>query len=337
MSHAAGTFDPERTAVEARPAAAPPDGAESDGPLGRLRARLTLVEAAMRDFVASLKLPDNLDAAIRHALLAGGKRLRPALAVCASEAVGGVVERALPAAAAVEMVHAFSLVHDDLPALDNDDLRRGMPTVHKAHGEAMAILAGDGLMSLAFQILGAGHGDAALAGLLTHELAVGTTNMIVGQVLDTLGGFPRALDSRGGNAAKLRLVHVNKTGALIRASCRMGAIAGLWPRLTRDGKVEELASSGELRAITDYAEAIGLMFQIVDDLLDVEQTAEHTGKRVSKDAEAGKLTYPGVLGVEASRAEIARLHRAAQSALAPLGPQAAMLGSLCDYMAVRTR
>lgn len=318
---------------------------ESSGPMELLAGRLQRVEALMRDFVTSLGLPANLDAAIRHALLAGGKRLRPALAICSCEAVGGTVEEALPAAAALEMVHAFSLVHDDLPALDNDDLRRGMPTVHVAHGEAMAILAGDGLMSLAFQLIAEKSGDAALAGLLMHELAVGNTNMIVGQVLDTLGGFPREMEERRDDLGKLKMVHRNKTGALIRASCRMGAIAALWRKSGGGGGgggAEKLLKSSELKAVTTYGESIGLMFQIVDDLLDVEQTAEHTGKRVSKDSEAGKLTYPGVLGVERSREEIDRLRAEALAAVRPLGAGggaggAEMLVSLCDFLAVRTK
>lgn len=320
---------------------------ESSGPMELLAGRLQRVEALMRDFVTSLGLPANLDAAIRHALLAGGKRLRPALAICSCEAVGGTVEEALPAAAALEMVHAFSLVHDDLPALDNDDLRRGMPTVHVAHGEAMAILAGDGLMSLAFQLIAEKSGDAALAGLLMHELAVGNTNMIVGQVLDTLGGFPREMEERRDDLGKLKMVHRNKTGALIRASCRMGAIAALWRKSGGGGGgggAEKLLKSSELKAVTTYGESIGLMFQIVDDLLDVEQTAEHTGKRVSKDSEAGKLTYPGVLGVERSRGEIDRLRAEALAAIRPLAAGsgggtggAEMLVSLCDFLAVRTK
>ncbi len=321
-------------------ASIPSRAVESSGPMELLAGRLQRVEALMRDFVSSLGLPGNLDAAIRHALLAGGKRLRPALAICSCEAVGGTVEEALPAAAALEMIHAFSLVHDDLPALDNDDLRRGMPTVHVAHGEAMAILAGDGLMSLAFQLIAEKSGDAALSGLLMHELAVGNTNMIVGQVLDTLGGFPRELEERRDDLGKLKMVHRNKTGALIRASCRMGAIAALWRKNGGgggSGGSEKLLKSSELKAVTVYGESIGLMFQIVDDLLDVEQTAEHTGKRVSKDSEAGKLTYPGVLGVERSRGEIDRLRAEALAAVRPLGGGADLLVGLCDFLAVRTK
>lgn len=281
------------------------------------------VERFMRSFVQEAGLPGNLRSAIEYALLSPGKRLRPVLAANAAAAVGGSVESCLPAAAAVEMIHAFSLVHDDLPALDNDDLRRGRPTLHVAHGEAMAILAGDGLMSLAFQVLAA-KCPPALAGVLTAELAVGNTAMIAGQVLDTLGGFDQSLTA----VQKLELIHRNKTGALIRAACRMGALSIIGPAPDSDPR---------LVAVTRYAEAIGLMFQVVDDLLDVEQTSDHTGKRTGKDIDAGKLTYPGVLGVEASRREVQRLQQAASDALAPLGPAADGLRQISAYLAIRTK
>lgn len=278
----------------------------------------------MADWLAGRGLPRGLHDATAYALLGGGKRLRPMLALHAAAAVGAPLDAALPAAAAVEMIHAFSLVHDDLPALDNDDLRRGRPTVHKAYGEAMAILVGDGLMSMAFQLMCEKH-DAATAGRLCKELAEGSTAMIAGQVLDTLGGFEPGLTDR----QKLEQVHHNKTGALIRASCRMGAIAGL--------ASIRVGSDGPLEKITSYAEAIGLMFQIVDDLIDVQQSAEHTGKRTGKDESAGKLTYPGVLGIEASTREVDRLRLEALAALAPFGRNAAALTDLCNYLAVRTK
>jgi geranylgeranyl diphosphate synthase type II len=222
------------------------------------------------------------------------------------------------------MIHAFSLVHDDLPALDNDDTRRGRPTAHKAFGEAMAILAGDGLMSVAFQVLTDKCADPSVAGLLAAELAVGTTNMIAGQVYDTLGGFPPGLDAPG----RLERVHRNKTGALIRAACRMGAISG------RSGRAQD---ARQLAAITRYGDAVGLMFQIVDDLVDEEQTPEHAGKRTAKDRDAGKLTYPTVHGAAASRTEVERLRREAQNAISIFGPAGAPLAELCEFLAVRTR
>lgn len=289
-----------------------------------LSAPVADVERAMDHALASLDLPASLLDATRYALLGGGKRLRPMLTLHACAAVGGRFEQARLAAAAVEMVHAFSLVHDDLPALDNDDLRRGHPTLHVARGEAMAILAGDGLMSIAFQTLASGAYPDGLAGLLCRELAEGTTRMIAGQVYDTLGGFPDGLSSR----EALDLIHRNKTGALIRASCRMGALCAVW-----HGGVED---ANALRAITVYGDAVGLMFQIVDDLLDVEQSAEHTGKRTSKDLDAGKRTFPGIVGADASRREIVQLRSHASNAIEQFGDRARGLRELCDYLAVRT-
>ncbi len=279
------------------------------------------------DSLSSMGLPTSLLDASRYAVLAGGKRLRPLLALHSCAAVGGDLARAFHAGAAVEMIHAFSLVHDDLPPLDNDDLRRGRPTLHIAKGEAMAILAGDGLMSIAFGTLASGAYHPALAGLLCRELAEGTTRMIAGQVLDTLGGFAPNLTPR----AQLDAIHRNKTGALIRASCRMGALCGLW----REG-MPDPSESESMRAITAFGEGIGLMFQIVDDLMDVEQSAEHIGKRARKDIEAGKRTFPGIVGVDASRREIQRLHAEAVDSLNTLGDPAVGLRDLCDYLSDRT-
>lgn len=296
-----------------------------------MSAPIPRIEAFISSYLDSLKLPSNLDAATRYALFGPGKRARPVLVVHCFNAASGSgtrVERCLPAAASVEMIHAFSLVHDDLPALDNDDLRRGRPTTHVAHGHAMAILAGDLLNTLAFQVLAERCDDAGLAGALSAEIGRGTTAMIVGQVLDSLGGLPDGLT----DLQRLELIHRNKTGALIRASCRMGAICALWSG-------GAITSTAKLDALTRYGEAIGLMFQIVDDLLDVEQTAEHTGKATGKDAALGKVTYPGIVGVEASRREITRLQRVAHEAIAAVGTGsgAEALLELCDYLAVRTR
>jgi geranylgeranyl diphosphate synthase type II len=287
---------------------------------GWVNESLLMVERFMDHWLRDQALPENLRDATAYALLGGGKRLRPMLALRCCVAVGGAEEQALGVAASVEMIHAFSLVHDDLPALDNDELRRGIPTVHKKFGEAMAILVGDGLMSMAFQVL-CDQYESGLAGRLCRELAVGSTAMIAGQVLDTLGGFEAGL----GDIQRLERVHHNKTGALIKASCRMGAMA------------IGTTDSAALEAVTRYGEAVGLMFQIVDDLLDVQQTAEHAGKRTGKDSEAGKLTYPGVIGVEAARSEVARLLDEARTAIEPFGKKAAGLSDLCEYLAVRTK
>lgn len=279
------------------------------------------VDAALDRFVGSSELPDNLRGAIRYALLGGGKRLRPVLAWRCAEAVGGHGEDSLPAGVAVELIHAFSLVHDDLPALDNDDLRRGRPTLHRHAGEAMAILAGDAMLTLASDAIGRaeGLGDGLRLALI-RELGEGTRAMIAGQVYDTLGGMPEGMDDR----ARLELIHRNKTGALIRSACRMGAMLGG-------------AGTAELVAITRFAEDLGLIFQIVDDLLDVTASPDALGKATGKDAEAGKLTYPMVLGIEGTRREIERVQADAEAALAPLGPAADPLLELSRSMARRDR
>ncbi len=282
------------------------------------------VESFMEEYLRGVELPESLREACAYALLGGGKRLRPILACHSARALGGSAEAALPGAAAIEMIHAFSLVHDDLPALDDDDLRRGRPTAHKQFGEAMAILAGDALMSLSFQIIVDSYEDAALAGLITREVALGTTRMIGGQVWDTLGGFSDTL----GDLERVELIHKNKTGALICAACRTGALSVI-------GAGGERQS--DLDSISCYGECVGLMFQIVDDLLDVEQSAEHTGKRTSKDSEAGKLTYPGVLGVERSRQAIEELRHKALESLEGFGANGKGLAEICDFLAVRTR
>jgi geranylgeranyl pyrophosphate synthase len=278
---------------------------------------LAEVEAALAGTLDAHELAPRLREAMRYAALGGGKRVRPMLVLRACEAVGGRRADAMPAAVALEFVHCFSLVHDDLPALDNDDLRRGRPTAHKAHGEALAILAGDGLLSVAVEVaLDSPRRGAEVA----RELAAATTGMITGQVYDTLGGFPGSPDA----ATRLRLIHDHKTGALLRAACRMGAIAGN-------------ASDADLAALTEYGRAMGLMFQVVDDILDETQSTEHLGKASGKDRDAGKLTYPGVFGVEESRRHVERLLAESLAAVAPLGEAAAPLADLARNLATRTR
>jgi geranylgeranyl diphosphate synthase type II len=285
-------------------------------------ASLPEIERELERYTAGLAVPENLRAAIRYALLGGGKRLRPVLAWACCVAVGGRGPESLPAGAAVELVHAFSLVHDDLPSMDDDDLRRGKPTLHIHAGEAMAVLAGDAMLALAFGLIVERTADPALAAALVRELSAATTGMIAGQVYDTLGGLPSGLSER----QRLELIHRNKTGALIRAACRMGAMSVLGP-----------GPDKRLDAITRFGELAGLVFQIVDDLLDVESTPEQTGKRTRKDADAGKLTYPRVIGAAASRKEIGRLTAEANESLRILGPAAAPLADLCTHLAARTR
>ncbi len=285
------------------------------------RAAAREVAVYLEGWLGARPLPENLHAAIHHVLLGGGKRVRPFLTLCACEAVGGRREEAMAPAAAMEMVHTFSLVHDDLPAMDDAELRRGRPTLHVRDGEAMAVLAGDALFGLAFELLTDRVSEPALAGRLCRELATASNDMIAGQVYDTLPDFAASVAPM----ERLETIHRNKTGALIRCACRMGAMCG--------GADQEA-----LAAVTTYAEAVGLMFQVVDDILDVTQSADHLGKDANHDVEQGKLTYPALLGLEASRAEVARLHRVATDALAPLaGAEAAGLRELCDWLAVRTR
>jgi len=291
----------------------------------RVQSRVTelaaLVDAELGEVIDAACQSTPMREAARYAVLGGGKRLRPVLAIMCARACGGDEKLALPAAAAVELVHAFSLIHDDLPCMDDDDLRRGRPTLHVYAGEAAALLAGDSMLNAAYWTLVRRVGDGALSASLIGELADASARMIDGQTLDSLGGFDAEV---AGDERRLRLIHRWKTGALIRAACRMGAISAR-------------ASNAEMDVITGYAEAVGLMFQVVDDLIDVEQSTEQAGKRTGKDAQAGKLTFPGVLGVEASREEVARLLDASLSAIEPIGEAAGDLADLARVLAGRTR
>lgn len=278
---------------------------------------LARLELALVEALATEELPENLRAACMHAVLAGGKRLRPVLVVESALAAGGSIEDALPAAVGIEFVHAFSLVHDDLPALDNDSMRRGKPTCHVAFGEAMAILAGDCLLTLAPRAASrTRHNGSAIA----SELMAGTLRMIVGQVHDTLGGFPDGLSDR----ERVELVHRNKTGALLESACRMGALAGG-------------AEASLVGRLASFGRSIGLMFQIVDDLIDATQSAEHAGKATGKDRNAGKLTYPEIHGIPGCRREIERLRLESLATLEPLGERGRRLAALVGFLSDRTR
>ena len=257
---------------------------------------------------------------MRYAVLGGGKRLRPVLVYTTGEALGAQMDTLDASAAAVEIIHAYSLVHDDLPAMDNDEMRRGRPTCHVAFGEAMAILAGDALQALAFEILA---GDTKheprrhVEMLRTLAAACGSLGMAGGQALDlaAVGASlsPDALDR----------MHEHKTGALIRASVRLGALAA--------GRTE----AATLAALDEYGHAIGLAFQIRDDILDVEGDSDVIGKTAGKDAAQSKPTYPAILGMQASRARLMQLTHAAIAALAPLGGRASNLVELARYVAER--
>jgi len=266
--------------------------------------------------------PQDLHRAMRYAVLGGGKRLRPILVYATGNALGAVPERLDAPAAAVEIIHAYSLVHDDLPAMDDDALRRGRPTCHVAFGEATAILAGDALQALAFDVLA---GDATLAdapALLVEMLRVlaaacGSHGMAGGQALD-LAAVGRVLD-----AAELERMHVHKTGALIRASVRLGALA----TGCRDENL--------LAALEIYGHCIGLAFQIRDDILDVEGSSATLGKTAGKDAADAKPTYPSILGMQGSRARLAELTKAAIDSVQPLGARMHELVALARYVAER--
>jgi geranylgeranyl diphosphate synthase type II len=280
---------------------------------------LTAVEAALQRLIQDRGLAPRLDEAVRYACLDGGKRVRPLLAIRCGMATGeGELERLLPAAVAFECIHAFSLVHDDLPALDNDDLRRGRPTTHKAFGEALAILAGDALQSVAIECA---LSSPRQAQRVAAEVARACTDMISGQVLDTLGGFPADCTDP---MEQLRLIHRNKTGALIRGACRCGAIAA--------GAPETM-----VERVSQFGDRMGLMFQVVDDILDETQTTQTLGKSAGKDKAQGKRTYPALMGLEASRGVVRQLHEQAVALLEPLGDPAEPLRTMVEQLATRTR
>lgn len=295
-----------------------PGDAAPFAPLPRIEARLAAFLSPARH-----ERPQILKEAMQYASLQGGKRLRPLLAWHACVAAGSPGEDSLPAGCAIELVHAFSLVHDDLPALDNDDLRRGKPTLHKHAGEAMAILAGDQLMMEAIEcLLSEGNHPPHRRLRMVRELVTATSRMVSGQVYDTLGGLPEGLS----DSERVRKIHSNKTGALITAACRMG---GLSAGAGEDGSTMD--------SLTTYGECVGLIFQIVDDIIDVTQTSEHTGKRTGKDASAGKITYPAMLGMEGSLAEVDRLKEQALGAVSVFGDEGAGLVALCEAMCSRTK
>lgn len=278
---------------------------------------LGIIEAGLQAAIESRNLAPALDEATRYALLGGGKRLRPTLTLQSCVAAGGSPPDALPAAVSLECVHAFSLVHDDLPALDNDDLRRGRAAVHRAFSESNAILAGDSLLCIAAEVVLESPRNTTL---IAKEVLEATRLMIDGQSYDTDGTFRADLTDE---EARLRLIHRLKTGALIRAACRCGGLAAD-------------ADPVVLDRLDRFGAALGLMFQIVDDVLDETQTTAHLGKAGGKDRAAGKRTFPAILGLDASRAEIARLARVARDELSSMGPSADPLRELVDFLAFRT-
>jgi geranylgeranyl diphosphate synthase type II len=264
--------------------------------------------------------PRELAQAIRHSLLAPGKRLRPMLVLMACQACGCDHEPALPAACAVEMVHTYSLIHDDLPAMDDDDMRRGLPSCHAKFGEATAILAGDALLAQAFEVIATGIKPPDVAARCCGELAkaAGACNLVGGQEDDLKAEFA----DLGIN--ELERIHRRKTGAMFRVSLRLGGIVGE-------------ASETQLAGLDTYGQRLGLAFQIVDDLLDLNGNEAALGKRTGKDSHHGKLTFPAVLGVDASRQRAEQLVGEACEALGPFGSQAAALEALARFVLERDR
>ena len=287
---------------------------------GWMRAQLARVEDALSRWVCP-DAPAGLGEAMRYAVLDGGKRLRPLLVLAACEAVGANAQAALRAACAVELIHAYSLVHDDMPCMDNDVMRRGKPTVHVRFGEARALLAGDALQALAFELLTPEEGvPPAMQARLCRELAraAGADGMAGGQAIDLASvGLQLSED-------QLRQMHRLKTGALLQASVVMGAVCGQTPE-------------GTLRALSDYGAAMGLAFQVVDDVLDVTQDSATLGKTAGKDAASDKPTYVSLMGLEAARAHAEALRAQALAALAASGlTDTRALAALADMVVRRS-
>jgi geranylgeranyl diphosphate synthase, type II len=286
-----------------------------------LHEQCRVVDAALDRWVPQeSEPPQNIHKAMRYSLFAGGKRIRPVLCLSAASAVAESLQGIEDAACTLEMIHTYSLIHDDLPALDNDDLRRGRPTCHVVFGEAMAILAGDALLTLAFQVLARAAMPANRRVELVQELATAS-----GTVRGMIGGQVHDIEGEGQPATPelLESIHRAKTGALLRASVRMGAICG--------GASEE-----QYNALSRYGEHVGLAFQIIDDVLDVEQPSEALGKTAGKDAAQGKITFPAVYGLDQSKAmadvELSRAHEC----LAMFGDRAHWLHELADLAVHRT-
>jgi geranylgeranyl diphosphate synthase type II len=282
-----------------------------------LESRQKLVDEALDDCLpAANTKPKTIHKAMRYSVFAGGKRLRPILCLAAAECCGGSAATAMPLACAVECIHTYSLIHDDLPCMDNDDLRRGMPTSHKVFGEGIAVLAGDALLTLGFEVASqVAESPRHSLREVIRELAVacGSRNLIAGQVID--------LESEGRKVSLplLRFIHESKTAALLRSSIRLGAMsANATPR--------------DLEHLSNFGRALGLAFQVIDDILDVTQTSEKLGKSAGKDLADEKATFPAVVGLEKSRKAAKQLTEQAHLALRPIGRRAETLHSLAEHL-----
>ncbi|MFZ4681472.1 MAG: polyprenyl synthetase family protein [Terrimicrobiaceae bacterium] len=279
----------------------------------------TVDDALNRMLPKATVKPATIHRAMRYSLFAGGKRLRPIACLAAAEACGGTIDNALPAACAVECIHTYSLIHDDLPCMDDDDFRRGRPTSHKVFGEGIAVLAGDALLTQAFEILATARETSRykIRDLL-RELsgAAGSRQLIAGQVADL------EAEGKKSTRAELRFIHDRKTAAMIIASLRLGAMSAN-------------ASATKLTALTRFGKNLGLAFQVIDDILDITQTSEKLGKSAGKDLAAQKTTYPALIGLEAARREARSLTKAAHQSLSPLGSKASQLHAIADHLLVR--
>ena len=287
-----------------------------------LDARSAEVNAALDRFLPKEKTkPATIHRAMRYSIFAGGKRMRPALTLAAAEACGGNVADALPLACAVECIHTYSLIHDDLPAMDNDDFRRGKPTNHKVFGEGIAVLAGDALLTQAFEIVAQARGWKRYSHqTLVLELAraSGSLQLIAGQVADLEG------EGKKISAPELKYIHERKTSALLCCSTRLGGMSAN-------------CSAAQLQALTDFGYNVGLAFQIIDDILDITQTSEQLGKTAGKDTKAQKATYPSIVGLEKSRGIAKKLTNNAFSALKIFKGRAEALESLATYLLQRNK
>lgn len=289
-----------------------------------LKEKIALVDAALNQYLPKEEeRPQSLHKAMRYSIFAGGKRVRPVLLLAACEAVGGAIDKALPAACAMEMIHTYSLIHDDLPAMDNDDFRRGRPTNHKVFGEAIAILAGDGLLTEAFKLMAnpafSAGADPAVRVAVISEIATcaGSYGMVGGQVVDMESEGQLEMD-----LPTVQYIHTHKTGALIKASVVAGALLGG-------------ADEAQLAAIRRYGEAAGLAFQIADDILDIEGTTEEIGKDAGSDEARGKATYPAVMGLAAAKQEAKSMMDEALHALSIFGTEADPLREIARYIVER--
>jgi len=287
-----------------------------------MKARAAAVDAALDRYLPSeSEAPETLHRAMRYSVFAGGKRLRPVLVIAGAEAVGGAMDDVMPTACAVELIHTYSLVHDDLPAMDDDDFRRGVATNHRVFGEAMAILAGDALLTLAFRLVADSGRPGADGGRLREVLAdiadaAGHAGMVGGQVVDLLS------EGKHVGPDVVEYIHARKTGALIRTSLRVGA------RLCE-------AAPGQIEALGTAGAALGLAFQIVDDVLDVVSSSAELGKTAGKDQAQEKATYPAIHGLDASRARARELIEQAEAALAGFGPRAEPIRALGRFILER--